>query len=119
MFENSDNENFGLPSKYDDYTHESDQDMHDITKFKYANIPNPSHFCHDLKQSSGPERELMNHKKGTTCLAFRTAAGVCIAVDSRASMGDFNSSETCRKVIELNEFLLSTLAGGAADCQYW
>merc|ERR1719263_2748398 len=34
-------------------------------------------------------------------------------------MGPFISSNNVRKVIEANEFLISTLAGGAADCQFW
>ena len=42
-----------------------------------------------------------------------------MAVDSRASMGQFNSSETVRKIIEINEYMLGTMAGGAADCQFW
>ena len=28
-------------------------------------------------------------------------------------------SQTVKKVIEINEYLLGTLAGGAADCVYW
>jgi len=42
-----------------------------------------------------------------------------IAVDSRASMGSYISSQNVKKVIEINPFLLGTMAGGAADCQYW
>lgn len=34
-------------------------------------------------------------------------------------MGQYISSESVRKVIEINEFLLGTMAGGAADCQFW
>ncbi len=37
--------------------------------------------------------------------------GVLLAVDSRASMGAFISSETVRKIIEINDFLLGTMAG--------
>ena len=29
------------------------------------------------------------------------------------------ASQTVKKVIEINKFLLGTMAGGAADCQYW
>lgn len=29
------------------------------------------------------------------------------------------ASGTVKKVIEINKFLLGTMAGGAADCQYW
>merc|ERR1719265_2148141 len=56
---------------------------------------------------------------GTTTLAFKFKHGVIIAVDSRASMGSYISSQTVRKVIEINSYLLGTMAGGAADCSYW
>ncbi|CAM6002305.1 unnamed protein product [Sphagnum balticum] len=42
-----------------------------------------------------------------------------MAVDSRATMGNFISSESVRKVIEISDRKLATIAGGAADCQYW
>jgi len=29
------------------------------------------------------------------------------------------ASQTVKKVIEINPYLLGTMAGGAADCQYW
>ena len=29
------------------------------------------------------------------------------------------ASQSVKKVIEINPFLLGTMAGGAADCQYW
>merc|ERR1719321_1180006 len=56
---------------------------------------------------------------GTTTLGFIFQGGVLIAVDSRASMGSYISSQTVKKVIEINEFLLGTMAGGAADCSFW
>ena len=34
-------------------------------------------------------------------------------------MGPFVSSEDVRKIIEINESLLGTMAGGAADCMFW
>ena len=34
-------------------------------------------------------------------------------------MGSYISSQTVWKVIEINSRLLGTMAGGAADCQYW
>ena len=70
----------------------------------------------------GPNNKASNLKNfhhGTTTLGFAFKEGVLIAVDSRASMGSFLSSENVRKVIEINEYLLGTMAGGAADCQYW
>ena len=62
---------------------------------------------------------MTDFKKGTTTLAFEFNGGVIVAVDSRATMGAFISSHTVRKVIEVNDFLLGTMAGGAADCSFW
>lgn len=56
---------------------------------------------------------------GTTTLAFRFQGGIVVAVDSRATAGNWVSSQTVKKVIEINPFLLGTMAGGAADCQFW
>lgn len=77
----------------------------------------------------GPQRALMpnlsevqEHLKivhGTTTLAFKYKSGVVVAVDSRASAGAYIASQNVKKVIEINQFLLGTMAGGAADCQYW
>lgn len=68
------------------------------------------------------EKEVMEYVKpnhGTTTLGFIFQHGVIIAVDSRASQGSYISSQTVKKVIEINPFLLGTMAGGAADCQFW
>lgn len=40
-------------------------------------------------------------------------------MDSRATAGSYIASGTVKKVIEINPYLLGTMAGGAADCQYW
>ncbi len=56
---------------------------------------------------------------GTTTLAFRYQGGVIVSVDSRATAGSYIASGTVKKVIEINKFMLGTMAGGAADCQYW
>lgn len=58
-------------------------------------------------------------RKGTTTLAFITKDGIAIAVDSRATSGSYIASQTVNKVIEINKYLLGTMAGGAADCFYW
>lgn len=58
-----------------------------------------------------------NH--GTTTLAFKFQHGVIVAVDSRASAGSYIASGTVKKVIEINPYLLGTMAGGAADCSFW
>ncbi|PPJ59432.1 hypothetical protein CBER1_02414 [Cercospora berteroae] len=56
---------------------------------------------------------------GTTTLAFRFKGGIIVATDSRATAGNWIASQTVKKVIEINPVLLGTMAGGAADCQYW
>jgi len=56
---------------------------------------------------------------GTTTLAFRFRGGCIVCVDSRATAGSYIASGTVKKVIEINPYLLGTMAGGAADCQYW
>jgi len=52
-------------------------------------------------------------------LAFIFKGGVIVAVDSRSSMGSYIASQTVKKVIEINPYLLGTMAGGAADCSFW
>ncbi|CDW55635.1 Proteasome subunit beta type 5 [Trichuris trichiura] len=68
----------------------------------------------------------MHMLKGTTTLGFvyegktpNDKGGVIVAVDSRASSGKYVSSSTVMKIIELTDCMVSTLAGGAADCQFW
>jgi len=91
----------------------------ELTGFAMAPVLNPLTFCVDLKKSGQAPKALLDFKKGTTTLGFKFQGGVMIAVDSRASMGTFIGSQTCRKVIEINSYLLGTMAGGAADCSYW
>jgi 20S proteasome subunit beta 5 len=87
---------------------------------------------------------------GTTTLGFQFQGGIIIAVDSRASQGQYvgacissdcvtnrsciffvdsstylwfcyvvTGSQSVKKCIEINPYLLGTMAGGAADCMYW
>jgi len=71
-----------------------------------------------LVDESGSEIP-MNFLHGTTTLAFKYKGGVIVAVDSRATGGMYIASGNCRKIIEINKYLLGTMAGGAADCSYW
>merc|ERR1711973_800846 len=64
-----------------------------------------------------PAQIKFNH--GTTCLAFKFKHGVMVATDARATAGGYIASQEVKKVIEINPFLLGTMAGGAADCQFW
>ncbi|KAI3388416.1 hypothetical protein SNEBB_004488 [Seison nebaliae] len=61
----------------------------------------------------------INFAHGTTTLAFKFQHGVMVAVDSRATAGSLIASQTVKKVIEINPYLLGTMAGGAADCSFW
>nr|CAH8874100.1 unnamed protein product [Trichobilharzia regenti] len=56
---------------------------------------------------------------GTTTLAFKYSGGAIVATDSRATAGSYIASGTTKKIIEIDKFLLGTMAGGAADCQFW
>ena len=75
-------------------------------------LPNPSERC------PGADH-IVKMLHGTTTLAFKYKDGVVVAVDSRASAGAYIASQTVKKVIEINPFLVGTMAGGAADCSYW
>ncbi|KAK6643800.1 hypothetical protein RUM43_000063 [Polyplax serrata] len=61
----------------------------------------------------------INFDHGTTTLGFKFKNGVILAVDSRATGGQFIGSQSMKKIVEINDYLLGTLAGGAADCVYW
>ncbi|EPQ27959.1 uncharacterized protein PFL1_04286 [Pseudozyma flocculosa PF-1] len=71
----------------------------------------------DVDSSNPGAKIKLSH--GTTTLAFRFRGGIIVAVDSRATAGSYIASGTVKKVIEINPYLLGTMAGGAADCQYW
>lgn len=80
-------------------------------------ISQPERFLTDT--FVGKEREKLHFARGTTTLAFIFKHGIVCAVDSRASMGVYIGSQTVKKVIEINPYLLGTMAGGAADCMFW
>jgi 20S proteasome subunit beta 5 len=118
-----DNPSFGLASSFDYYSSRTDaplipKELHE-PGFTFAPMKDPSQFCEFIKDSKTDEKKIMEYKKGTTTLGFVFKGGVILAVDSRASMGSYINSETVRKVIEINEWLLGTMAGGAADCSFW
>jgi 20S proteasome alpha/beta subunit len=35
------------------------------------------------------------------------------------SINVFAASQSVKKIIEINPYMLGTMAGGAADCQFW
>lgn len=67
----------------------------------------------------GSASKLFSLDKGTTTASFITQDGIVVAVDSRATSGSYIASQTVNKVIQVNKYLLGTMAGGAADCFYW
>lgn len=97
--------------------------MLDLPATGFADCPLGSAFAMPpVADLDGFEREVVEMVKpchGTTTLGFIFQHGVIIAVDSRATMGSYISSQTVKKVIEINRYLLGTMAGGAADCQFW
>jgi len=82
---------------------------------------NPAQFCStNFSAEKGEDYDQeIKFLKGTTTLAFKFDGGVIVSVDSRATQGPFIASQSVKKVIEINPFLLGTMAGGAADCQFW
>jgi len=73
----------------------------------------------DTKKYECPLNPEIKFKHGTTTLAFLFQGGIVVAVDSRSTMGPYIASGTVKKVIEINPYLLGTMAGGAADCSFW
>lgn len=117
--------NFGMPSSFkaqDDYESLVNDlpSMENQTEliFKLAPVAENEKFVQKLKEDK-MTKKLTEFKKGTTTLGFVYQGGILIAVDSRASMGSFIGSQKVRKVIEINDYLLGTMAGGAADCMFW
>ncbi|TYJ59059.1 proteasome subunit beta type-5 [Cryptococcus floricola] len=91
-----------------------------IESMSIPRVLDPTAFLdmHTDSMSANPEAKI-KIAHGTTTLAFRFQGGIIVSVDSRATAGSYVASGTVKKVIEINKFLLGTMAGGAADCQYW
>jgi len=87
--------------------------------FQMPAVPNPSAFLRLHTDDAADPSCRIKIQHGTTTLAFRFQGGVIVAVDSRATAGSYIASGTVKKVIEINPYLLGTMAGGAADCQFW
>ncbi|KAJ7477381.1 N-terminal nucleophile aminohydrolase [Mycena latifolia] len=89
-----------------------------IPAFAVPGVADPMGFLRLHTDDADPVARIkLQH--GTTTLAFRFQGGVIVAVDSRATAGSYVASGTVKKVIEINPYLLGTMAGTAADCQYW
>ena len=85
-----------------------------------ANVPDPCAFIKNhLSLSYENEPNKMKALHGTTTLSFIYNGGIIVAVDSRATGGSYIFSQTVMKIIPLSDTMVGTMAGGAADCQYW
>lgn len=84
-----------------------------------APLNKPIQFSRNLSDEKYNKDCQIKLAHGTTTLAFKFNGGIIVAVDSRATQGTWIASQTVNKVIRINENLLGTMAGGAADCQYW
>ncbi|KAF5357760.1 hypothetical protein D9756_001327 [Leucocoprinus leucothites] len=87
--------------------------------FTVPAVPDPAAFLRLHTDDHADPNCRIKIQHGTTTLAFRFQGGVIVAVDSRATAGSYIASGTVKKVIEINPYLLGTMAGGAADCQFW
>ncbi|TGZ85116.1 proteasome-domain-containing protein [Ascodesmis nigricans] len=87
--------------------------------FAVPPIPQPSAFLRAATDDSQNADCPIKLAHGTTTLAFRFKGGIIVATDSRATAGNWIASQTVKKVIEINDKMVGTMAGGAADCQFW
>jgi len=91
------------------------------SRFALPPSSDPAQYCrtHFSMEKGKDFDQAIQFMKGTTTLAFKFQGGVVVSVDSRATQGPYIASQSVKKVIEINPYLLGTMAGGAADCQYW
>ncbi|KAA8905976.1 nucleophile aminohydrolase [Sphaerosporella brunnea] len=87
--------------------------------FSLPPIAQPSAFLRAVTDDHKNPECPIKLAHGTTTLAFRFKEGIIVATDSRATAGNWIASQTVKKVIEINDKMLGTMAGGAADCQFW
>lgn len=106
-------------------TEENDDDIASLCEQRLMVTPgiSPIDFMSPLMNAANEDPIKMRIAHGTTTLAFKyhdgEKDGILIAVDSRATVGGYIASQSVKKVIEVNDRLLATMAGGAADCSYW
>jgi len=98
----------------------SEQDFKHQTIISLPPFAHPVETLQAIKEKDEYGRPLkMEFNKGTTTCSFKYQGGVIVCVDSRATGGQYIGSGNVRKVIEINDYMLGTMAGGAADCMYW
>lgn len=111
--------------KYGKNEDKSSPDFQELMEGNFTNpmnlmmppFPDPASRLKSLNDAEAGINIQFNH--GTTTLAFKYQGGVVLAVDSRATGGMFIGSNEVEKIIPINNFMVGTMAGGAADCVYW
>ncbi|GBB88685.1 hypothetical protein RclHR1_15240006 [Rhizophagus clarus] len=106
-------------SLFDDFVGFDAAKEFSLPTFDIPSCPNPIEFLKAHTDENSATECQIKLKHGTTTLSFKFQGGIIVAVDSRASAGSFIASQTVKKVIEINPYLLGTMAGGAADCSFW
>ena len=116
------------PSKWEgDILHSSQKTSSFITQaynynkmfntFSNPVVNDESHVFKKQAKSVLPD-ELQYH--GTTTLAFKlNDSSIVVAVDSRASIGDYVGSRSVKKIFPITKYVIGTMAGGAADCAFF
>lgn len=79
----------------------------------------PPIFSNDLRLPKSLSFPSNFQYHGTTTLSFICSAGIIVAVDSRASIGNYVGSRTVKKIFPVTRRMIATMAGGAADCSFW
>jgi len=93
-------------------------ELNQLDSFPLANVYQPNKFlANNFQEHKNVEQ--LKFAKGTTTLGFVFKHGILLAVDSRSTQGPYIASQSVKKVIEITPYLLGTMAGGAADCQFW
>lgn len=72
----------------------------------YKNLFQPTISLSQFQAKGEKEGVSINFDHGTTTLGFRFQGGVILAVDSRATGGAFIGSQSMKKIVEINDYLL-------------
>lgn len=108
-----------LPNVDEDSSVDLRAALYNSTHFEIPHTFDPTAYQRHVTNDDDEGGIKIHFDHGTTTLGFKFAGGVIIAVDSRATAGPWIASQTVKKVIEINPYLLGTMAGGAADCSFW
>ncbi|KAB5595631.1 Proteasome subunit beta type-5 protein [Ceratobasidium theobromae] len=84
-----------------------------VPTFNLPRVPDLNSFLRLHTDDRADPNCRIKIQHGTTTLAFRFQGGIIVSVDSRATAGSYIATPTVKKVIEINKYLLGTMAGGA------